>query len=97
MTSKSEKERRKEILNQLADKAKADFNNSLPLDKETFNELFDYLDERLAEGCDHSMSMTLDFLKQKEIKNVDQVVEWLNDKGGYCDCEVLANVEEMFE
>ena len=74
-----------------------DFIKSLPMDKETFNELFDYLDERLGDGCDHTINMTLDFLKDKEVKNIDQVVEWLNDKGGYCDCEVLANVEEMFE
>jgi malonyl CoA-acyl carrier protein transacylase len=97
MTSKSEKENRKEILRGLKEKEKADFNKSLPMDKEIFNELFDYLDERLGEGCDHTMAMTLDFLKEKEVKNIDQVVEWLNDKGGYCDCEVLANVEEMFE
>jgi len=97
MTTKSEKENRKDILRQLREKEKADFNKSLPMDKETFKELFDYLDEGLGEGCDHTMTMTLDFLKQKEIKNIDEVVEWLNDKGGYCDCEVLANVEEMFE
>jgi len=97
MTTKSEKENRKEILRQLKEKEKADFNKSLPMDKGTFDELFDYLDERLGEGCDHTMTMTVDFLNQKEIKNIDEVVEWLNDKGGYCDCEVLANVEEMFE
>ena len=97
MTKKSEKENRNEILRQLKEKEKVDFNKSLPMDKETFNDLFDYLDERLGEGCDHTMTMTLDFLKQIEVKNVDEVVDWLNDKGGYCDCEVLANVEEMFE
>jgi hypothetical protein len=97
MASKSEKENRKEILRSLREKEKVDFIKSLPMDKETFNELFDYLDERLGEGCDHTINMTLDFLKDKEVKNIDQVVEWLNDKGGYCDCEVLANVEEMFE
>jgi hypothetical protein len=97
MTTKSEKENRKEILRQLREKEKEDFNKSLPMDKESFAELFDYLDERLAEGCDHTVTMTLDFLKEKEIKNIDKVVEWLNDKGGYCDCEVLANVEDMFE
>jgi hypothetical protein len=97
MTSKSEKENRKEILRGLKEKEKADFNKSLPMDKETFNELFDHLDERLGEGCDHTMSMTLDFLREREVKNVDQVVEWLSDKGGYCDCEVLANAEELFE
>jgi len=96
MTSKSEKENRKEILRGLKEKEKADFNKYLPMDEETFKELFNYLDQRLGEGCDHTMIMTLDFLKEKE-KNIHQVVEWLNDKGGYCDCEVLANVEEMFE
>jgi malonyl CoA-acyl carrier protein transacylase len=97
MTTKSEKENRKEILRQLREKEKEDFNKSLPMDKESFVELFDYLDERLVEGCDHTVTMTLDFLKEKGIKNIDKVVEWLNDKGGYCDCEVLANVEDMFE
>lgn len=98
MTSKSEKENRKEILRGLKEKAKADFNNSLPMDKEAFNELFDCLDERLGGGgCGHTMNMTLGFLKEREVKNVDQVVEWLNGNGGYCDCEVLANVEELFE
>ncbi|WP_374760238.1 DUF2695 domain-containing protein [Dyadobacter pollutisoli] len=24
-------------------------------------------------------------------------MQWLSDKGGYCDCEILANVEEQFE
>jgi malonyl CoA-acyl carrier protein transacylase len=97
MATKSEKENRKEILRQLKEKEKADFNNSLPLDKDIFNELFNYLDERLGEGCDHTMNKTVNFLKQKEIKNIDQVIEWLNDNGSYCDCEVLANVEEKFE
>ena len=97
MTTKSEKENRKEILRQLKAKEKEDFNNSLPLDKATFRELFDYLDEKLDEGCDHTMNKTVGFLKEKEIKNIDQVIEWLNDNGGYCDCEVLANVEELFE
>ena len=97
MTTKSEKENRKEILRQLREKEKTEFLNSLPMDKDLFGELFDYLDERLGEGCDHSMTITEDFLKEKEIQNIDKVIEWLNDKGGYCDCEVLANVEDMFE
>jgi malonyl CoA-acyl carrier protein transacylase len=97
MKTKLEKENRKEILRQLKEKEKADFNKSLPIDKGTFLELFEYLDQRLEEGCDHMMTLTLDFLNQKEIKNIDEVVEWLNEKGGYCDCEVLANVEERFE
>jgi hypothetical protein len=27
---------------------------------------------------------------------VAMVIHWLRDQGGYCDCEVLANVEERW-
>ena len=65
--------------------------------KEIFQELFDYLDEHLGDGCDHSLTMTTEFLKDKGIENIDKVGVWLNNNGGYCDCEVLMNVEEKFE
>ena len=67
------------------------------MDKEIFQELFDYLDESLGDGCDHRLTMTTEFLKDKGIENINQVAEWLNNNGGYCDCEVLMNVEEKFE
>jgi len=41
--------------------------------------------------------MTTEFLKEKGIENIDKVGVWLNNNGGYCDCEVLMNVEEKFE
>ena len=66
------------------------------MDKELFQELFDYLDEHLGDGCDHNLTMTKEFLKDKGIENIDKVMEWLNNNGGYCDCEVLMNVEEKF-
>ncbi|MBO5186600.1 MAG: DUF2695 domain-containing protein, partial [Prevotella sp.] len=28
------------------------------------------------------------------VKDLDNAIAWLQSKGGYCDCEVLANVEE---
>jgi len=97
MSGQSEKDKRKEILRQLKAKEKGDFFNSLPMDKEIFQELFDYLDENLRDGCDHNLTMTTEFLEEKGIGNIDKIVEWLNENGGYCDCEVLANVEEKFE
>jgi hypothetical protein len=27
---------------------------------------------------------------------VEKTVPWLREQGGYCDCEVLANVEDRF-
>jgi hypothetical protein len=97
MGGQSEKDKRKEILRQLKAKEKENFQSSLPIDKEIFQELFDYLDGNLGDECDHSLAMTIEFLKEKGIENIDKVVEWLNDNGGYCDCEVLINVEEKFE
>ena len=29
--------------------------------------------------------------------DADEVLEWLEDHGGSCDCEVLANIEEQFD
>jgi hypothetical protein len=97
MSGQSEKDKRKEIVGQLKAKEKENFDNSLPMDKVIFQEMFDRLDENLGDECDHSLTMTTEFLTQKGIENIDKVVEWLNDNGAYCDCEVLMNVEEKFE
>jgi hypothetical protein len=36
-------------------------------------------------------------LERQNISNITDVVEWLSDNGGFCDCEILANFEELFE
>jgi len=98
MPDKNEKERRKQILNDLNAKAKEEFESSLPMSRENFKLLFDYLDIELSEkDCDDTQTLTRAFLQEKEINNVAQVLHWLSEHGGYCDCEVLLNVEERFE
>ena len=63
-----------------------------------FKKLFDYLEIHLAdEDCDDTNSLTKTFLLQSVNENGDGVLEWLSDHGGYCDCEILANVEEQFQ
>ncbi|WP_290687210.1 DUF2695 domain-containing protein [Intestinibacter sp.] len=27
---------------------------------------------------------------------LEESIEWLEEHGGYCDCEVLANIEDLF-
>ena len=44
MANKSEKERRKQLLNDLHKKANEEFKNSLPMSRDNFKKLFDYLD-----------------------------------------------------
>jgi hypothetical protein len=68
---------------------------SIPMPKEVLGELFDHLDEALCESCDHSLRFTIAYLQSKKLE-VERVVPWLREHGGYCDCEVLANVEEKF-
>jgi len=97
MPSKDEKERRKQIHRELAKKEQEDFIKSLPIDQTLFLELFDYLDLQLGrQGCNHDYSITNDFLKSKGI-NIGKVFDWFQEHGGYCDCEILNNIEEMFE
>ena len=58
---------KKELLKAYADKQKQSFKNSLPMDEELFWNLFDYVDEKLEanDGCDHSLTFTREFLKNK--------------------------------
>ena len=91
------KEQRKAMLKQYKDGQKNSFVNSLPMSCDIFHELFDYLDERLSEeDCNHNLEMTEEFLKQRNIP-IEEVEDWLMKNGGGCDCEVLLNVEELFD
>lgn len=95
---KDEKARRKRILSELRQKQQQEFEQSLPIDREILANLFDYLDDQLEEsGCDDTNILTATFLKNKKIENIEMVLDWLAENGGYCDCEILANLEEKFE
>lgn len=70
--------------------------STLPIPPELMRGLFDFVDEKLSNGeCDSSLTHTLTFLGQRELP-VEPVVRWLQDAGGHCDCEVLANAEGRF-
>ena len=82
----------------LAKQAADDFERSLPTSRSNFKQLFDHLDALLGQrGCDHTNSLAKAFLRDLTIENSDEVVAWMADRRGYCDCEILANVEEWFE
>ncbi len=69
------------------------------MSRTNFMKLFDYLDTELSDkDCDDSNHLTKTFLGQiGSIVNAQVVLDWLAEKGGYCDCEILANVEEKFQ
>ena len=97
MPSKEEKRRRAKLVEAIAQEETAKAIERMPV---TFNDLaglFDYLDEQLViEGCNHTPKMTIKYLESRNLK-ADYILPWLEEYGGYCDCEVLANVEESWE
>ena len=93
-----DKAKRKEIRKKLAEKEFETFKNSLPADESIFPQLFDYLDFQLErKGCNHTTILSQTFLDNKGLQNTDDIINWFAENGGYCDCEVLANVEGLFE
>ncbi len=98
MPDKNEIERRKQIKKELREKAKFEFENSLPTPREIFTRLFDFLDQKLGKNdCDDTLNLTNQFLNENQVKNIEEIKNWLRENGGYCDCEVLNNVEEIFD
>jgi hypothetical protein len=98
MVAKQEKENRKEIMNKLRENEKVEFENNLPMERSKFKGLFDYLDEELSKNdCDDTNKLTGEYLEKIGQNNIENILKWLADKSGYCDCEILDNVEEEFE
>ncbi len=65
----------------------------LPLSKADIKALFDAVDVGLQQAdCDRTLRHTLVFLRKHDLPQ-ERVVTWLAEYGGYCDCEVIGNVE----
>jgi hypothetical protein len=70
---------------------------ALPLPDDQMKALFDHLDVELPKyGCDDSRRITEKWLKDHNVE-VDRLLGWLDENGGFCDCEVLANCEQAWE
>ncbi len=77
MPSREEKERRRQILNSMVEQDKVDFEKSLPVGRELFIKLFDFLDKELGENaCDRTLVLTERFLKQNGVQNIVTVRCW---------------------
>jgi len=68
--------------------------DSIPISHENLRDLFNHLDRGGIE-CDHTLKETIEFLKSRNL-DASKVVPWLNEYGGFCDCEVIYNVDEKF-
>lgn len=92
MAELSKEERRRRI-KVSQDAERAELLAKMPLSPGQLNSLLDYLDANLK-GCDHTTKLTDIFLHVEKLQK-GPVLEWLRDHGGYCDCEVLMNLEDL--
>lgn len=84
-------DRKRELKAQFRDAAEKRLIASLPLDIQTLKDLLSYLNREAAPACDHSLRETIAFLQGRKIDPAP-VIPWLQEQGGYCDCEVIGNV-----
>jgi len=90
-----EKNHRRAILQYLKSEERLAFKESLPTSESEIDALFEYLEENLDE-CDESLDLTSAFIAERSLPK-QEIIGWLNENGGFCDCEVLANVEDKWE
>ena len=97
MPSKEEKRRRAKLVEAMVQDETAKAVERMPISFGDLAALFDHLDEELGvQGCDHTLRITNAYLDNRKL-NTEVILPWLGEFGGYCDCEVLANVEESWE
>ena len=66
---------------------------NLPSLRNSWPELGRYLEDSLKESpCDHTRAKTEKWLREQAVSNVKRTMDAMRNHGGYCDCEVLANV-----
>lgn len=96
MASKEEKRRRAALIQAMVAEDTKKAIEEMPISLTHLGQLFDHLDEKLEECCDHTPRITAAFLKSNNL-NPESILPWLQEQGGFCDCEILANVEESWE
>lgn len=73
----------------------ADLRAGMPFLPEQLDQLLDYLDANF-ESCDRTTRLTETFLQAENLEKAS-ILEWLGEHGGYCDCEVFANLKDLNE
>lgn len=97
MTGKDEKARRNELLHSQREEKRRSIREGLPVPATMMKALFDYVDKHLASsGCDDTLHHASEFIRANSLP-AETVLAWLEGAGGYCDCEVVSNAEQILE
>lgn len=93
--AKLTKEERKARVRQWQAAERTELVASMPLSPVQLNLPLDYLDANLK-SCDQTTKLTDIFLHVEKLAK-DRELPWLAEQGGYCDCEVLYNLDDLAE
>ena len=96
VASKEEKRRRAALVQTIVAENTKKAIEEMPISLVHLGELFNYLDIKLEDGCDHTPRITIAFLTSTELSS-ESILPWLQEQDGFCDCEILANVEESWQ
>jgi len=89
----ADRDRKKAWKEQERKKAQAAF----PLPNELLESLFTFVEAQVEkEGCDHTHRFTDRWVSENKQPHTP-IFEWLEENGGFCDCEVAANALDHWE
>lgn len=92
-----DKETKKRLRDAVRAKERAAAREAFPLPAIELRGLFDWLDQQLgSRRCDRTLRLTRTWIDRRG-HDASVIVPWLGDNGGFCDCEVLANVEQRVD
>lgn len=93
MASKDEKAERKRLKGEYLRAQQAESATRMPLERPQLEALLEHVDAVVAaNGCDHTPAATDDWATREGI-DLERLHEGLEEYGGFCDCEVLMNVD----
>lgn len=93
MASKDHKSERKRLKDDYLSAQQAASAAHMPLDRAQLGALLDHVEAAVAaDGCDHTLAATVAWARQEGI-DLERLHEGLEEYGGYCDCEVVINVD----
>ena len=71
--------------------------DAFPITNSLLESMFEVVDAEVAcAGCDHTLRFTEKWISQNKQPRIE-ILSWLSEHGGSCDCEVLANAADHWE
>jgi hypothetical protein len=93
MASKDEKAERKRLKDEYLRAQHAAGAARMPLDRARLEALLEHVEAAVdANGCDHTLAATEAWAAREGI-DLKRLHEGLEEYGGFCDCEVVMNVD----